>query len=309
MKLLRLGFPLLVLFLIGVSPSCKKNSEGEPGDTVSSDTEEKPEKATDAKKAKKAKAKAKKKKVEPSQEAGEAKEEANSDSTAKSRTKKSNVADTKNEEPSSASGDVETRQRGAKPGTGKVAKTADAGEPAAKAAGQEREGGDAPAQEEAPLHSLPPNVLAPSDAAAPPASRVGVARLLTNTDLNSQLPMKGWAGHGPVPGIPPSEFYNSILYKIPNTSAFAAIQVWDFDTPSMSLDKWNEVQQTYPNVEPYAEGFVKDSVYSYRNQVKTFAFHEPKLSMVVVLSCYVQACEDSALYQLSELVFARLQTK
>ncbi|GEM_PF-6274389 len=141
------------------------------------------------------------------------------------------------------------------------------------------------------------------------SGRVGVARLLTNSDLNAVLPMKGWVSHGPVPGIPPGEFYNSILYRIPNTSAFAAIQVWDFNAPSMSLEKWSEIQATYPNVELYAEGFTKESLVSLRNQVSTYAFHEPKLAVVVAVSCNSQACDDTAIYRLAELIYGRLPRK
>lgn len=306
MRLPRPVLPLLALFLLALAPSCKKSAEGEASDAVSSESDEKSEKASETKKGKKAKAKSKKKKAEPSEAtdgSGEDKEEG----TAKARSKKSKALD-KGEEAAGETAKKPAEDGLAKPVAGKPAKDKEEGETAGdSAAAKTPETEDKAAQ---PLHSLPPNATPPEEAAsAPVASQLGIGRLLTNTDLNSQLPMKGWAGHGPVPGIAPSEFYNSIFYKIPNTSAFVAIQVWDFDTPSMSLDKWNEIQQTYPNAEAYAEGFVKDAIYSYRNQVKTFAFYEPKLSMVVALSCYVQACEDSALYQLSELVYARLQTK
>lgn len=297
----------LLFFLLSIVPvGCKKSAEGEASDSVSEDGGEKAEKAdkADSKKSKKSKAKSKKRKASAKEEPSDLGEKGEaSDLSAKSR-----LSD-KEKKGKEKEGDEEEKvakasARDAKAGKGAI----DAEGKAAEAEGKDGSKNAAPATPGASPEN-PASAEVPNPIPTPPPSRIAVARLLTNTDLNGLLPMKGWASHGPVPGIAPSEFYNSILYRVPNTSAFAAIQVWDFEAPSMSLEKWNEIQATYPNPELYADGFLKDSLYSVRNQVKTFAFHEPKTAVVVAISCFSQACDDSALYQIAELVFNRLQTK
>jgi hypothetical protein len=139
----------------------------------------------------------------------------------------------------------------------------------------------------------------------PPPVKIAVARLLTVTDLNKHLAEKGWVAYGPVQGIPPSETYNSLIYRRPGTNRFVSLLVWDFTEYSQALARWNELLATYPNAEELKEVFTKFIFFSYRNQVTSLTFLEPGKAMVLSLSCHSQVCDDSSLYALAESVFNR----
>lgn len=139
----------------------------------------------------------------------------------------------------------------------------------------------------------------------PPPVKIAVARLLTVTDLNKHLPEKGWIAYGPIQGIPPSETYNSLIYRKPGTNRFVSLLVWDFAEFGTALARWNELLATYPNAEELKDVFTKFAFYSYRNQVTSLTFLEPGKSMVLSISCHSQICNDASLYALAQSVFNR----
>jgi len=165
--------------------------------------------------------------------------------------------------------------------------------PAAAASARPGTAGDTPAA--APLRAFPP----------PPVNQLNVSRLLTVADLSSTLPEKGWIAQGPIQGMAPSETYNSMLYVKPGTSGFVSIQAWDLESYAQAIEKWNEMLATYPNASEQKEMFTNIMFFSYRNQVSTLAFVEPDHAMVVSVSCHSQSCDDTGLYELAKLAYAR----
>jgi hypothetical protein len=168
------------------------------------------------------------------------------------------------------------------------------GEPAAGRAG----GTPTPAEAQRPT---PPAVV------TPPPVKVAVARLLSVVDVNKALPEKGWIAYGPVQGIPPSETYNSLIYRKPGTNRFVTLLVWDFPQYTQALEKWHELKATYPNAEELKDMFAKSIFFSYRNQVSTLtALHEGS-NAVVSVSCHSEVCDDTALYELAKTAYGRIQ--
>jgi hypothetical protein len=141
---------------------------------------------------------------------------------------------------------------------------------------------------------------------APPV-QVSVARLLTVADLNRLLPEKGWIGHGPVQGIPPNEYFNSLLYRRPGTNRFVALFAWEFPQYATAVEKWNELRATYSNVQALEEMFTRFLFFSYRNYVSNLTFLHPEKSMVVAVFCHAEACDDTALYELARTAFGRVE--
>ncbi|MBM4353509.1 MAG: hypothetical protein FJ109_06880 [Deltaproteobacteria bacterium] len=148
--------------------------------------------------------------------------------------------------------------------------------------------------------NLPPNPSVP-----PPPVRTAVSKLLSIADLNQHLPEKGWISYGPIPGITPSETYNSIIYRKPGTTQFVALQVHDFDQYGQALEKWNELFATQPNPKELKDMFVANLFFSYRNQINALTFLEPDRAMVLILSCHKDVCTDTALYNLAAAVHVR----
>ncbi len=147
----------------------------------------------------------------------------------------------------------------------------------------------------------------PPATVTPPPVRVAVARLLSVVDVNKHLPEKGWIAYGPVQGIPPSETFNSLIYRKPGTNRFVTLLVWDFPQYTQALEKWHELRATYPNAEELKDMFAKNVFFSYRNQVSTLtALHEGS-NAVVSVSCHSEVCDDTALYQMAKTAYGRIQ--
>jgi hypothetical protein len=140
---------------------------------------------------------------------------------------------------------------------------------------------------------------------APPV-RVPVARYLTVIDLNEYLTEKGWIAYGPVQGIPPSETFNSLIYRRPGTARFVSILVWDFEQYAQAIEKWSALLATYPNAQELTDMFVKYLFFSYRNQVISLTFLRADKAMVLSLSCHTEVCDDTALYELAKAVDGRV---
>jgi hypothetical protein len=155
----------------------------------------------------------------------------------------------------------------------------------------------------------PSNGVEPSPnhrSVTPPPVTVAVARLLTVIDVNRLLQEKGWIAYGPVQGIPPSEYFNSLIYRKPGTNRFVTILVWDFPQYAQALEKWNEMAATYPNTQVLEKKFTKSVFYSYRNQVSTLtALHDGE-STVLSISCHNEICDDTALYEMAKTAFGRV---
>ncbi len=145
----------------------------------------------------------------------------------------------------------------------------------------------------------------PANPVVAPPVRTAVSKLLSIADLNQHLSEKGWISYGPIPGIAPSEVYNSLIYRRPGTAQFVALQVHDFDQYAQSLEKWNELFSTQPNAKELKGMFVSNLFFSYRNQVNALTFLEPDRAMVLVLSCHTEVCSDTALYNLAAAVHAK----
>jgi len=139
----------------------------------------------------------------------------------------------------------------------------------------------------------------------PPPVRLAMSRLLSIADLNQHLADKGWMSYGSIPGIDPSELYNSIIYRKPGTIQFVSLQAYDFDQYALALEKWNELFSTQPNAKELKGMFVPNLFFSYRNQVNALTFLEPDRAMVLILSCHKDVCSDTALYNLATSVHAR----
>ncbi len=156
----------------------------------------------------------------------------------------------------------------------------------------------------------PPKRAAPRQppaAVTPPPVKVAVARLLTVIDVNRLLQEKGWIAYGPVQGIPPSEYFNSLIYRKPGTNRFVTILVWEFSQYAQALEKWNEMAATYPNTQELKEMFTKFVFFSYRNQVSTLTALHEKESTVISVSCHSEVCDDTALYEMAKTAFGRIQ--
>lgn len=134
-----------------------------------------------------------------------------------------------------------------------------------------------------------------------------MARLLTVIDVNRLLKEKGWIAYGPVQGIPPSEFFNSLIYRKPGTNRFVSILVWDFPQYAQALEKWNEMAATYPNTQELKEMFTGHMFFSYRNQVSTLTALAEQQGVVISVSCHSDICDDTALYELTKTAFGRIQ--
>ena len=152
-----------------------------------------------------------------------------------------------------------------------------------------------------PVTNPPGNVKA---IPAPPV-RVPVARYLTVIDLNEHLTEKGWIAYGPVQGIPPSETFNSLIYRRPGTARFVSILVWDFEQYAQAIEKWSALLATYPNAQELKDMFSKYLFFSYRNQVISLTFLKAEKAMVLSLSCHTEVCDDTALYELAKAVDGR----
>lgn len=146
----------------------------------------------------------------------------------------------------------------------------------------------------------------PAAVKRPPVT-VAVARLLTVIDVNRLLDEKGWIAYGPVQGIPPSEFFNSLIYRKPGTNRFVTILVWDFPQYAQALEKWNEMAKTYPNTQELKEMFSKFVFFSYRNQVSTLTALSAEESTVLSVSCHTDVCDDTALYEMAKTAFSRIK--
>lgn len=155
----------------------------------------------------------------------------------------------------------------------------------------------APAGPDASGNPSPPPLHPPAGVPAP--------RLLTVNDLNQQLEVKGWISYGPVPGIVPTQTFNSVIYRKPGENAFVSLLVWDFDQYAQALEKWNEMFATWPNAQEQQNLFTKFIFFSYRNQVSSLVFMEPNHSMVLALSCHSRVCDDTRLLNLARSVFNR----
>ncbi len=141
----------------------------------------------------------------------------------------------------------------------------------------------------------------------PPPVKVAVARLLTVIDVNRLLQEKGWIAYGPVQGIPPSEYFNSLIYRKPGTNRFVTILVWEFPQYAQALEKWNEMAATYPNTQELKEMFTKFVFFSNRNQVSTLTALREEKSTVLSISCHSEICDDTALYEMAKTAFGRVR--
>jgi len=124
-------------------------------------------------------------------------------------------------------------------------------------------------------------------------------------DLNEYLEVKGWISYGAVPGMVPSEGFNSVIYRKPGESAFVSLLAWDFEQYAQALERWNELYATWPNAKEQDKLFTKLTFFSYRNQVSSLVFLEPDRSMVLAVSCHTQVCDDTKLLNIARSVFSK----
>ncbi len=147
---------------------------------------------------------------------------------------------------------------------------------------------------------LPENPTIPE-----PPTRIPVRDLLSITDLTRSLPERGWVSYGPIQGIQPDKFYNSIIYRKMGTQRFVSLQAWDYDNYSDAVEKWNEALATYPNTQELKDLFAELLFFSARNKVISLTLVEPKRSMVLSVACSEEVCTDEALLKLTRTVFER----
>jgi len=262
---------LLVLFaLLLTAPGCKKKG-AEDSDVISADAGEEEAGKKKSKKKGKKKSKKKSKKKKSKKEKKSKKDKA----TEKVEGKKTALEDGA---APSATGDTGEREKGARK---------DKVSPRERPAPADRKG------------------RPDRGTLTPPPVKIAVARLLTVTDLNKYLMDKGWIAYGPIQGIPPSDTYNSLIYRKPGTNRFVSLLVWDFPEYAQALARWNELFATYPNAQELKDVFTKFIFFSYRNQVTSLTFLEPGKGMVLSLSCHSQVCDDASLYALAQSVFKR----
>jgi hypothetical protein len=288
----------LLLALFFCPAGCKKSAEADRGDAISDASGDATAASGKARKGKKRDRKKKKK----SEAAEKGKKDEGSagregDKTGKEGDQKAGETSDK------AAGDRPAGEKDVveNPTTDKGTGARPAADNAAAPAG-ERVPGDRPPPPGAAERPVPPAAVVPP----PAAERPPVARYLTVADLAQHLPEKGWISYGPVQGIPSSAQYDSVLYRIPGTNRFAAVQVWDLETYAQALEKWNELFSTYPNAQELTENaFVRPTFFSLRNQVTCLTFLEPDHAMVISVSCHTESCSDTALYGLAKIVYAR----
>ena len=160
---------------------------------------------------------------------------------------------------------------------------------------EERDGSPARAE-------LPENPTIPE-----PPTRIPVRDLLSITDLTRSLPERGWVSYGPIQGIQPDKFYNSIIYRKIGTQRFVSLQAWDYDNYSDAVEKWNEALATYPNTQELKDLFAELLFFSARNKVISLTLVEPKRSMVLSVACSEDVCSDETLLKLTQTVFERVR--